>query len=78
MSITVIPRPHEPGYADIELHDGRRITWDLTIPEAEKLADQFRACGHEPGNYHGDGSGGWLCDACGALVETDAEVGRRP
>ena len=72
MSITVIPRPHDPGYADIELHDERRITWDLTIPEANKLAQQLRECAHAVGRFHHDGEGNLLCDACGALADADA------
>lgn len=71
MTITVKPRETDPGYADVELHDGRLITWDFTIPEAEKHAQALRECDHEPTSLHGDGSGGWLCDACGALVEHD-------
>lgn len=69
MTITV--RPRGDGYADIELHDGRLITWDFTIPEAEKHARDLRACDHEPTSLTGNGKGGWLCDACGALVEQD-------
>lgn len=69
--ITVKPREDDSGYANIELHDGRLITWDLTIPEAEKHAQELRLCDHEPKSLHGDRRGGWLCDACGALVEHD-------